>query len=147
MKTKPWIMAVLLTAAVLANGCTTPNEAPPASLGDLSYMVLMPSGLRFKIVVPSNGRIALAGDTVLVNYLGTLVDGKVFDGTQGRGPFRFQLGAGRVIKGWDEGVAGMRIGETRKLIIPPSLGYGAANLPNIPPNSTLIFQVQLIGIL
>jgi FKBP-type peptidyl-prolyl cis-trans isomerase len=108
--------------------------------------VKTPSGLLFKIMVPSNGRIALAGDTVSVLYLGSLVNGKVFDASQHNIPFSFVLGAGTVIKGWDEGVAGMRIGETRKLIIPPNLGYGATGNASIPPNSTLIFMVRLLNI-
>jgi len=147
MKAKPWIAVSLLVVGLLSGGCSTSNTLP-ASLGDVSDMVKTPSGLRFKIEQPSNGRIALAGDTVFVFYKGTLVDGKIFDATQGQTPFSFVLGVGQVIKGWDEGVSGMRVGEMRKLIIPSNLGYGAQVPPGgvIPPNATLIFEVQLVGI-
>lgn len=147
MKAKPWIALVFLAAAALMGGCdSSANTLPLASLGDISKMVKNPSGLMFQILQPSNGRIALAGDTIAVTYTGTLVDGTIFDSNAGKAPFIFPLGAGKVISGWDEGVAGMRVGETRKLIIPANLGYGSANLTNIPANSTLIFVVQLLEV-
>jgi FKBP-type peptidyl-prolyl cis-trans isomerase len=147
MKMKHWLACVLATVSALAGGCdNSPNPLPAASLGDVSKMVQTSSGLMFQILQPSNGRIAMSGDTVAVYYKGTLADGTVFDSTEGKSPFIFPLGAGKVIKGWDEGVAGMRVGEKRKLIIPAKLGYGAQNLPTIPPNSTLIFEVQLLEI-
>ena len=86
---------------------------------------------------------------VSVNYVGTLLDGKKFDSSYDRNqPFSFVLGTGQVIKGWDEGVAGMKIGGKRKLIIPPALAYGDQNIGDglIPANSTLIFEVELLGI-
>ena len=94
------------------------------------------------------GAEAKAGQTVSVHYVGTLTDGKKFDSSRDRGkPFDFPLGGGRVIKGWDQGVAGMKVGGLRKLTIPPSLGYGAAGFPGaIPPNATLIFEVELIAV-
>ncbi len=95
-----------------------------------------------------SGSAVKKGDTVEINYVGTLTNGQVFDSTalHNNGPFTTQIGVGQVIKGWDEGVIGMKIGGKRKLVIPPSLGYGNQAVGSIPPNSTLIFQVELVGI-
>ena len=91
--------------------------------------------------------VAKAGDTVSVHYTSYLTNGSKFDSSVDRNqPFEFPLGAGRVIPGWDEGVAGMKVGEKRKLVIPPELGYGSRDMGQIPPNSTLIFEVELLGI-
>lgn len=87
------------------------------------------------------------GDTVKINYVGTLTNGTKFDASADHGgPFVTQIGVGQVIKGWDEGIIGMKVGGKRKLVIPPSLGYGDQATGSIPPNSTLIFQVELVGI-
>ena len=112
----------------------------------------MPSGLKITDVKPGAGEPAKAGQRVSVHYTGWLYEGgmktKKFDSSRDRGqPFEFPLGAGQVIKGWDEGVAGMRPGGQRTLVIPPELGYGARGAGGvIPPNATLIFDVELIRI-
>lgn len=111
------------------------------------------SGLKI-IDIPgaADSAAAKVGDTVWVHYTGKLADGgKEFDSSRGPGrgePIDFVLGAGRVIKGWEEGIAGMKIGDKRQLIIPPTLGYGAAGTPGgpIPPNATLMFDVELMGL-
>lgn len=107
-----------------------------------------PSGLQYVDLVEGEGREAHPGETVIVHYTGWLTDGTKFDSSRDRKePFSFRLGAGRVIKGWEEGVEGMKIGGTRKLTIPPRLGYGSQGAGNvIPPNATLIFEVELLDL-
>ncbi len=114
-----------------------PEAAPPSN-----------EKLAIKDLVVGKGAEAKAGDNVKVHYVGTLTDGKEFDASKKHGqPFDFELGAGRVIKGWDQGVAGMKVGGKRKLTIPPSLGYGVRGSPPvIPPNSTLLFEVELLEV-
>ena len=105
------------------------------------------SGLIISDIENGEGDEAIAGQTVTVNYTGTLEDGTQFDTSIGRAPFSFPLGAGRVIKGWDEGVSGMKVGGKRKLTIPPELGYGSRGAGNvIPANATLIFEVELLRV-
>jgi FKBP-type peptidyl-prolyl cis-trans isomerase FkpA len=111
-----------------------------------------PSGLQYEDTTPGSGATAVAGQEVQVHYTGWLYDdgvaGKKFDSSKDRGqPFEFSLGAGMVIKGWDEGVAGMQVGGTRRLVIPAALGYGARGAGGvIPPNATLLFEVDLLGV-
>jgi len=94
-----------------------------------------------------SGREAKKGDVVEVHYTGWLTDGKQFDSSKGGEPFSFDLGAGQVIKGWDQGVAGMKVGGKRKLTIPPELAYGDRGFPGaIPPRSTLVFEVELLDV-
>ena len=107
-----------------------------------------PSGLKYTVLKPGKGAIAKSGQTVFVHYTGTLTNGKKFDSSRDRGqPFSFKLGEGRVIRGWDQAISTMKVGDRRKLIIPPKLGYGAAGAGGvIPPNATLIFDVELLKI-
>ena len=105
------------------------------------------SGLIILDLIEGEGDEANSGQTVTVDYTGTLESGEQFDTSIGRSPFSFPLGAGRVIKGWDEGVAGMKVGGKRKLTIPPELGYGSRGAGNvIPANATLIFEVELLKV-
>jgi FKBP-type peptidyl-prolyl cis-trans isomerase FkpA len=104
--------------------------------------------LKIEILTPGTGAEAVAGKNVTVHYVGTLTTGSKFDSSRDRGQgFTFRLGAGQVIQGWDQGVAGMKIGEIRRLTIPPELGYGARGFPPvIPANSTLVFEVELLTV-
>ena len=107
-----------------------------------------PTGLQYWDIKVGTGEKAIHGEKVLVDYTGWLTSGKKFDSSVGTGkPFSFTLGAGEVIKGWDEGVAGMKVGGKRQLRIPPDLAYGEKGYPGaIPPNATLIFDVRLVGV-
>lgn len=106
------------------------------------------SGLMIEELALGEGDAAKSGDQVTVHYTGWLTDGRKFDSSHDRrDPFSFALGRGNVIAGWDEGVAGMKIGGKRKLTIPPQLGYGARGAGGvIPPNATLVFEVELLGV-
>jgi FKBP-type peptidyl-prolyl cis-trans isomerase FkpA len=111
-------------------------------------MVTTPSGLQYEDLTEGTGAAVKNGDTVQVHYTGWLTNGTKFDSSlDRRQPFSFTVGQGRVIKGWDEGVAGMKVGGKRKLTIPAALGYGARGAGSaIPPNAELIFEVELLGI-
>ena len=108
----------------------------------------MSSELIIEDIVVGTGAEAVAGQHVSVHYTGWLTDGRKFDSSKDRNdPFDFPLGAGHVIRGWDEGVQGMKVGGTRKLTIPPALGYGARGAGGVsPPNATLVFEVELLGV-
>lgn len=119
---------------------TNPAAAEPETIS-------LPSGLQYQDLKSGDGAVAKSGQSVTVNYIGVLTDGTKFDSSIDAGrPFTFSLGAGQVIKGWDEGVAGMKIGGRRILIIPANLAYGAQSVGSIPANSTLIFQVDLLDV-
>jgi FKBP-type peptidyl-prolyl cis-trans isomerase FkpA len=111
-------------------------------------MPTTPSGLIIEDVNVGEGAVAAVGQKVTVHYTGWLTNGTKFDSSKDRNdPFAFPLGGGRVIKGWDEGVQGMKVGGKRKLTIPPALGYGARGAGGtIPPNATLVFEVELLGV-
>ena len=127
-----------------------PDRLPRADDGGPTQpqVVTTPSGLKYVDVAMGAGKTAKAGDMPAVHYVGTFMDGKKFDSSRDRStPFEFRLGAGQVIKGWDEGIAGMKEGGKRKLIIPPNLGYGERGAGTmIPPNATLIFEVELLKV-
>jgi peptidylprolyl isomerase len=107
-----------------------------------------PSGLEYWEIKKGTGKLAEKGKKVSVHYTGWLTDGKEFDSSRDAGePIQFDLGTGQVIKGWDEGIAGMKVGGKRQLRIPPALGYGARGAGSaIPPNATLVFDVELMGV-
>lgn len=112
-------------------------------------VIELPDGLEVQDIVIGSGQEAKNGNTISAHYLGTLSSGQKFDSSYDRGePFSFVLGRGEVIKGWDLGLVGMRVGGKRKLVIPPELGYGNRNVGNgvIPPNSTLYFDVELVSV-
>ncbi len=126
---------------------TTADFAPELNV-DLGAMTQTASGLYLQDLQVGSGDEAVAGTTVSVHYEGWLPNGTKFDSSRDRDdPFVFRLGAGLVIGGWDEGVAGMRVGGMRKLVIPPHLAYGAAGVaPTIPGNATLVFDIELLSV-
>jgi len=131
----------------LGSLCLLVAQPAPAQDKKEGQVVTTASGLKYEDLKEGTGSAAKKGDVVQVNYTGWLTNGKQFDSSVGRGPFTFPLGAGRVIKGWDEGVVGMKVGGKRKLTIPPDLAYGKRGAGGvIPPDATLIFEVDLLQI-
>ncbi|MBU2632210.1 FKBP-type peptidyl-prolyl cis-trans isomerase [Patescibacteria group bacterium] len=119
----------------------SPTEGPEPPIATLN------GGLKVQDFASGSGKAVESGNTIVVHYIGSLKNGQVFDSSVARNqPFVFDIGQGQVIKGWEEGLIGMKVGGKRKLTIPPELGYGDQGSESIPPNSTLIFQVELVAI-
>jgi len=152
MKRQFALILILFAVLCVTAGCGGSNKsgAPRTSspMKVTGQPTTTPSGLQYWDIVAGTGATAAPGNTVKVHYSGFLTTGEKFDSSRDRGePFSFPLGAGQVIKGWDEGVAGMKVGGQRQLRIPPDLGYGAAGAGGaIPPNATLIFDVELLDV-
>ena len=150
MRVTPFIILLLAVPSCGGSGDRkAAAEGFASELGvDTTRMTKEPSGLHYQDVTTGSGTEATPGHAVTVHYTGWLPNGKKFDSSRDHGePFTFTLGAGQVITGWDQGVAGMRVGGRRKLVLPPDLGYGAAGAPpDIPPNATLVFDVELLEV-
>lgn len=137
-----WKLASVDSLPTLASG---EMRSPNLLIG--SREIVTSSGLRYEDLTPGSGASPKPGQTVIVHYVGTLLNGNKFDSSRDRNrPFEFEIGEGRVIRGWDEGVMSMKMNGKRKLIIPPHLGYGSRDMGVIPPNSTLVFEVELLGV-
>lgn len=152
MRKKPVSILSLFVFLSVALGCGGSNKSDTSSTSAPTKVSGQPtttaSGLQYWDIAVGSGSTAVAGGVVKVHYTGWLTTGEKFDSSRDRGePFSFPLGAGEVIKGWDEGVAGMKVGGKRQLRIPPELGYGARGAGGaIPPNATLIFDVELLDV-
>ncbi len=148
---------VMISASILVlTGCDAVGKTKPSTTNErnrkVTQQITTASGLKYITTKPGSGASPKKGQNVTVQYTGWLADNKgepttQFDSSKDRGPFTFTIGMGHVIKGWDEGVATMKVGEKRRLIIPSNLGYGARGAGRlIPPHATLIFDVELLGI-
>ncbi|WP_448570802.1 FKBP-type peptidyl-prolyl cis-trans isomerase [Trichothermofontia sp.] len=137
-----------VTIAQAPKETTTANPPGDEPVTADDSIVTLPSGLQYEDLQVGDGPSPQPGDRVTVHYTGTLTDGQKFDSSRDRGrPFQFTIGVGQVIKGWDEGVASMKVGGRRKLMIPADLGYGERGAGGvIPPNATLVFDVELLGV-
>ena len=147
---KSWILIVVLVSvlgAFVACGDDDDGGGTDAASGCNTDEVETEEGLRYRDVECGDGAEAKSGDTISVHYTGQLEDGTEFDSSEGGDPIEFVLGSGMVIQGWDLGFEGMRVGGKRTLTIPPSLGYGSAGAPPaIPPEATLLFDVELVDV-
>jgi FKBP-type peptidyl-prolyl cis-trans isomerase FkpA len=141
------MFAILVGLLACGGARVSGPSAPPAAVEGLAP-VETASGLRYFVLKEGAGDPARPGQVVSVHYTGWLADGTKFDSSRDRGmPIEFALGTGHVIRGWDEGVAGMKVGEQRQLHVPPELGYGAAGAGGvIPPNARLVFEVELVSV-
>jgi len=143
------ILIGVLVAAVVAGVIliVALGDRGGESVGGVGREVTTASGLRYVDLVEGTGASPVAGQTVIVHYVGTLENGTKFDSSLDSGqPLERRIGVGALIKGWDEGIMTMKVGGKRKLIVPPNLGYGAVARPKIPANSTLLFEVELLGV-
>jgi peptidylprolyl isomerase len=136
------------TATLFSKAAATTVAVKPDPPSEKETMITTDSGLQYVDLVEGAGAVPATGETVVVHYTGTLEDGTQFDSSRDRNrPFQFKLGAGQVIKGWDEGIASMKVGGRRKLVIPSKLAYGERGAGGvIPPNATLIFDVELLKV-
>jgi FKBP-type peptidyl-prolyl cis-trans isomerase len=145
----PWSLPAFVLALALALSGACSHKAKGSAAVDSKKGSPAPGALSVDEVKVGEGATATKGKTVSVHYSGHLTDGTKFDSSYDRGqPIDFHLGAGEVIKGWDQGIDGMQVGGKRKLTIPPELAYGARGTPGgpIPPNATLVFDVELVGV-
>ncbi len=156
------VCCVLLVVAQLTNSGTSAiaaelsspvpmvaqmTDSNPSAASNDKKATTTDSGLQYTDIVEGTGALPQKGQVVTVHYTGTLQDGTKFDSSRDRGePFKFKIGVGQVIKGWDEGVSTMKVGGRRQLVVPPQLGYGSRGIGPIPPNSTLIFDVELLKV-
>jgi peptidylprolyl isomerase len=150
-------LLTMLVAAALAGGCGDNSPTAPvpieqttfdASLGvDLAHSTKLPSGLYYRDIDVGTGTTLASGQTVSMHYVGNFVNGQEFDSNLApETPYSFKLGTGQVIKGWDLGLVGMKVGGHRQLIIPPELAYGPNDFRGIPGNSVLVFTVEAVGV-
>ena len=141
----PGLLSCLILSLFIACGGDN-NPLKPTVVNPADF-ITTPSGLKYFDIIPGTGESPLVGNLVLVHYRAWFEDGTLFEDSRDQGsPIIFEVGADEVIDGWEEGIRGMREGGLRQLVIPPALAYGATGTSIIPPNSTLIFEVNLIGV-
>lgn len=140
------IIPVIITIAAIFGAFYIFKHAPNKPSTEMTGMVAPVTELKTEDLKSGSGAEAIPGKTLTVHYTGWLANGKKFDSSVGKAPFDFILGSGTVIRGWDLGFAGMKEGGKRKLIIPPYLGYGSRQAGPIPPESTLVFEVELLKV-